>query len=101
VFIDCDQPDSRQLWTEAHEGTHAMCEWHAPVLRLDNEETLFKELHPRIEAEAPSVFGDWVARVAVAHLALAARLAHHDHVVRLAAEVGDRFLTDCRAIAET
>ncbi len=52
VFIDRDQPESRQLWTDAHEGAHAMCEWHAPVLRLDNEDTLFKQLHPGVEAEA-------------------------------------------------
>jgi IrrE N-terminal-like domain len=52
VFIDRDQPESRQLWTNAHEGAHAMCEWHAPVLLLDNEDTLFKQLHPGVEAEA-------------------------------------------------
>jgi hypothetical protein len=52
VFIDRDQPECREFWTDAHEGTHAMCEWHAPILRLDNEDTLFKQLHPGIEAEA-------------------------------------------------
>ena len=52
VFIDRDQPECRQFWTDAHEGTHAMCAWHAEVLRLDNEDTLFKQLHPGIEAEA-------------------------------------------------
>ena len=52
VFIDRDQPECRQFWTDAHEGTHAMCAWHAEVLRLDNEATLFKQLHPGIEAEA-------------------------------------------------
>ncbi len=52
VFIDRDQPECRQFWTDAHEGTHAMCAWHAEILRLDNEDTLFKQLHPGIEAEA-------------------------------------------------
>jgi IrrE N-terminal-like domain len=52
VFIDREQPEQRQLWTDGHEAGHAMCEWHAPVLRLDNEDTLFKCLHPGIEAEA-------------------------------------------------
>ena len=33
--------------------SHAMCGWHAPVLRLDNEDTLFKHLHAAgVEAEA-------------------------------------------------
>jgi hypothetical protein len=52
VFIDEEQPEQRQFWTDAHEASHAMCGWHAPVLRLDNEDTLFKQLHTGIEAEA-------------------------------------------------
>jgi hypothetical protein len=52
VFIDQEQPTQRQLWTDGHEAGHALCAWHAPVLRLDNEDTLFKCLHPGIEAEA-------------------------------------------------
>lgn len=52
VFIDQEQPEQRQFWTDAHEATHAMCGWHSEVLRLDNEDTLFKQLHPGIEAEA-------------------------------------------------
>lgn len=52
VFIDKDQSQQRQLWTDGHEAGHAMCGWHAPILRLDNEDTLFKCLHPGVEAEA-------------------------------------------------
>jgi hypothetical protein len=52
VFIDQEQPEHRQFWTDAHEATHAMCGWHAPILRLDNEDTLFKDLHAGVEAEA-------------------------------------------------
>ena len=52
IFIDRDQPEPRQFWTDAHETTHVMCPWHSEVLRLDNEDTLFKRLHPGIEAEA-------------------------------------------------
>lgn len=52
VFIDQEQPGPRRFWTDAHEAGHAMCGWHAPVLRLDNEDTLFKQLHPGVEAEA-------------------------------------------------
>jgi hypothetical protein len=52
VFIDPEQPEHRLFWTDAHEGTHAMCPWHAEILRLDNEDTLFKQLYAGIEAEA-------------------------------------------------
>lgn len=52
VFIDQGQPEQRQFWTDAHETSHAMCGWHAHILRLDNEDTLFKRLHPGVEAEA-------------------------------------------------
>jgi len=52
IFIDRDQAEPRQFWTDAHEATHAMCPWHAEVLRLDNDDSLFKELHPGVEAEA-------------------------------------------------
>jgi energy-converting hydrogenase Eha subunit A len=52
VFIDEEQPEQRRFWTDAHEAGHAMCGWHAPVLRLDNEDTLFKQLHAGVEAEA-------------------------------------------------
>jgi hypothetical protein len=52
VFIDTDQKDERVLFTDAHEATHAVCDWHEDVLRLDTEDELFKQLHPGVEAEA-------------------------------------------------
>jgi hypothetical protein len=52
VFIDPEQPEHRLFWTDAHEGTHAMCPWHAEILRLDDENTLFKQLRAGVEAEA-------------------------------------------------
>lgn len=52
VFVDSDQPEGRGFWTDAHETAHAMCDWHGQVLRLDNEDTLFKQMHDAIEAEA-------------------------------------------------
>jgi len=57
VFIDHEQPTQRQFWTDGHEAGHALCAWHAPILRLDNEDTLFKCMHPGIEAEANYVAG--------------------------------------------
>lgn len=52
VFVDSNESEARQLFTDGHEATHAMCEWHEPTLKLDNEDTLFKHLHGRVEAEA-------------------------------------------------
>jgi Zn-dependent peptidase ImmA (M78 family) len=52
VFVDGDQPEERGFWTDAHETAHAMCDWHGQILRLDNEDTLFKQMHDAIEAEA-------------------------------------------------
>lgn len=52
IFIDTEQPDERVLFTDAHEATHAMCDWHEDILRLDTEDELFKQLHPGVEAEA-------------------------------------------------
>lgn len=52
VFIDTTQAEPRVLFTDAHETTHAMCDWHEPVLLLDTEDELFRQLAPGIEAEA-------------------------------------------------
>ena len=52
VFIDQEQPEHRRFWTDAHEAGHVMCGWHVPIMRLDNEDTLFKDLHQGVEAEA-------------------------------------------------
>jgi IrrE N-terminal-like domain len=52
VFVDTSQPEPRVLFTDCHETTHALCEWHRDVLRLDTEDELFKQLYPGVEAEA-------------------------------------------------
>ncbi len=52
VFIDRSQPEPRQLFTDAHEATHVMCEWHEATLMLDNEDTLFREARLQVEQEA-------------------------------------------------
>jgi hypothetical protein len=52
VFIDTAEPEERQLFTDAHETTHLLCEWHEASLRLDGEETLFRDMTEQIEAEA-------------------------------------------------
>jgi hypothetical protein len=52
VFVDRSQPEPRQLFTDAHEATHVMCDWHEPTLKLDNEDTLFREAKQQVEREA-------------------------------------------------
>lgn len=52
VFVDTSEPGPRQLFTEAHETGHLMCEWHEAALMLDGEETLFRAAQDRVEAEA-------------------------------------------------
>jgi hypothetical protein len=52
IFIDTTQPETRVLFTDAHEAGHALCEWHEDVLRLDTEDELFRQLHAGVEAEA-------------------------------------------------
>jgi hypothetical protein len=52
VFVDRSQPEPRQLFTDAHEATHVMCDWHEATLLLDNEETLFREAKIQVELEA-------------------------------------------------
>ncbi len=45
VFVDTGQPGPRVLFTDGHEATHALCEWHEDLLRLDTEDELFKQLY--------------------------------------------------------
>jgi hypothetical protein len=52
VFVDRSQPEPRQLFTDAHEATHVMCPWHEATLKLDNEDTLFRQVKIQVETEA-------------------------------------------------
>ena len=52
VFVDLNEPKPRVLFTDAHEASHQMCEWHGPTLRLDAAETMYRELKAKVEAEA-------------------------------------------------
>lgn len=51
VFVDRSQPEPRQLFTDAHEATHVMCDWHEATLKLDNEDTLFRDARVQVEQE--------------------------------------------------
>ncbi len=79
VFIDPEQPEHRLFWTDAHEGTHAMCPWHAEILRLDDENTLFKQLRAGVEAEANYGAGHLISKEAAStaeHLKTKCRYVH-------------------------
>jgi hypothetical protein len=52
VFVDPTQPQPRQVFTDAHEATHAMCPWHEATLLLDDESTMFRDIKDIVEAEA-------------------------------------------------
>jgi hypothetical protein len=54
VFIDTSQPEPRQLFTDGHEATHAMCAWHKETMALlDTEDELMgRRMLLAIENEA-------------------------------------------------
>lgn len=54
IFIDRTEPEPRQVFSDAHEASHAMCPWHEPTLRLrlDNENTIDGRTDDPIEIEA-------------------------------------------------
>jgi hypothetical protein len=52
IFLEQQQSAARRRFTEAHELMHALCPWHAAVLREDTGDELFKATRDRIEVEA-------------------------------------------------
>ncbi len=52
VYVEPSQAAPRRRFTEAHELVHALCPWHAAVLREDTEASLFRPVAEAIEAEA-------------------------------------------------
>lgn len=52
LFVDGTQSAPRRRFTEAHELIHALCPWHAAVLRSDTARELFGPARRVIEAEA-------------------------------------------------
>ncbi len=52
VFIDRNEPDVRVQFTDAHEAIHALCPWHEPTLRFDDEATLAGCTGEMVESEA-------------------------------------------------
>jgi hypothetical protein len=52
IFVDFSQGEQRSNFTEAHETAHQIIPWHEDAFLLDHEETLFKGVKDRLEAEA-------------------------------------------------
>lgn len=52
IFLDKSQPEIKHRWSEAHEIGHSLIPWHDDVMHGDNDRTLAKDCHERIEAEA-------------------------------------------------
>lgn len=57
VFIDTTQSEPRQLFTDAHETTHAMCPWHAQTLALVDTEDEFNGRRALLQIEVEANFG--------------------------------------------
>ena len=52
IFLDKSQPEIKHRWNEAHEIGHSLIPWHDDVMHGDNDRTLAKDCHEKIEAEA-------------------------------------------------
>jgi hypothetical protein len=82
LYVDERQSAPRRRFTEAHELVHALCPWHAAVLREDTEDELFRPVADAVEAEANAGAGmlifqgsAFAARAAGAPCSMAAALA--------------------------
>jgi len=52
ILLDGDQPSAKQRWNEAHEIGHSIIPWHDDLMLGDHEQTLSRDCHDQIEAEA-------------------------------------------------
>jgi IrrE N-terminal-like domain len=52
LYVEPRQSPPRRRFTEAHELVHALCPWHAAVLREDTAAELFRPVADAVEAEA-------------------------------------------------
>lgn len=52
ILLDAEQPGAKQRWNESHEIGHSLIPWHADLMLGDQEQTLSKDCHDQIEAEA-------------------------------------------------
>lgn len=52
ILLDSALPPKKHRWNEAHEIGHSLIPWHDDMMHGDNEQTLSRECHEQIEAEA-------------------------------------------------
>ena len=52
ILIDAATPRLKHRWSEAHEIGHSIIPWHVDLLLGDNEFSLNRDCHVRLEAEA-------------------------------------------------
>lgn len=52
ILLDRELPDAKVRWAEAHEITHGIIPWHAPMAHGDEKRTLSLACEERLEAEA-------------------------------------------------
>lgn len=52
ILLDKGQPDAKQRWNESHEIGHSLIPWHEDLMLGDQEQTLSRDCHQQIEAEA-------------------------------------------------
>lgn len=52
ILLDGNLPPIKHRWNEAHEVGHSLLPWHEDVMHGDDTQTLSRECHEEIEAEA-------------------------------------------------
>jgi hypothetical protein len=52
ILLDSALPEKKHRWNEAHEIGHSVIPWHDDMMHGDNDQTLSRDCHEQIEAEA-------------------------------------------------
>ena len=52
ILLDGSLPKLKHRWNEAHEVGHSLLPWHEAMMHGDNDHTLSRDCHERVEAEA-------------------------------------------------
>lgn len=52
ILLDRSLPILKHRWNAAHEISHSLLPWHEPMMHGDNDHTLSRDCHEKVEAEA-------------------------------------------------
>ncbi|MDI1227627.1 MAG: ImmA/IrrE family metallo-endopeptidase [bacterium] len=52
ILLDSNLPEKKHRWNEAHEIGHSLIPWHDDMMLGDNDQTLSRDCHEQVEAEA-------------------------------------------------